>query len=434
MIPPWRASGPREYLASLEQFGIKLGLATISALCAALGHPERAFPSLLIGGTNGKGSTAAFADEALRAAGYRIGRYTSPHLIALEERFHIGGAPIPPDRLDAALDEIRAVAEDLRQRETTGAHPTYFEVTTAAALLLFARARVDAAVLEVGLGGRFDATNVVVPIGSAIASIAYDHERHLGSTLAAIAGEKAGIAKPGVPMVIGPLPPEARAVVLETCRRQHAPVIDAFAGTLIDVSSRGGRTTVRLRTPSHDYGELCLALRGDHQAGNAVVAARLLETVRLKGEAIPPDAIRSGLERARWPGRLDLRRLPDGRTVLIDGAHNPDGARAFARYLAIEHPGGLPLVFGAMQDKDLRGMIAALASASRPLILTRVPGSDRAAPVDALLAAARDAGVSAVGEPAVERALERAWSESPAIAVGGSLYLAGAVLALIENR
>lgn len=434
MIPPWRASGPREYLASLEQFGIKLGLATVAALCEALGHPERLLPSMLIAGTNGKGSVAAFADEALRAAGYRVGRYTSPHLIRLEERFHVDGGPVEPDRLDAALEDIRAAAEDLRRRGAIEAYPTYFEVTTTAAFLLFARARVDAAVLEVGLGGRFDATNVVTPLASAITSIAYDHERHLGSTLAAIAGEKAGIVKPGVPTIVGDLPPEAHAVVAGTCRRRQAPLIDAFEGTRLEATTRGGRTTIRLRTPSFDYGELRLALAGDHQAGNAVVAARLLEAVRLERGALPASAIRIGLESARWPGRLDLRRLPGGRSVLVDGAHNPEGARAFARYVAGEYAGGLPVVFGAMADKDVRGMIAALAPVGRPLVLTRAPGGDRAASIEALLAAAREAGVSATAEPDVQRALERAWSAAPAIAVAGSLYLAGAVLEWVEKR
>jgi len=431
LIPPWRATGPREYLASLEQFGIKLGLTTIAALCEALGSPERTFPSLLIAGTNGKGSAAAFADEALRAAGYRTGRYTSPHLIRLEERFHLDGGPVDPARLDAALEEIRTAADDLRRRGTLETYPTYFEVTTMAAFLLFARARVDAAVLEVGLGGRFDATNIVTPIASAITSIACDHERHLGSTLAAIAGEKAGIVKAGVPTIIGDLPADARAVVVETCRERQAPLVHALDGVEVRASTSGGETTVRLRTPSEDYGAVRLALRGDHQVRNAVVAVRLLETVRLKADRIPRAAVRAGLERARWPGRLDLRRLADGRSVLVDGAHNPDGAAAFARYAGAEYADGLPIVFGAMLDKDLPGMIAALAPVSRPLVLTRAPG-ERAAPVETLLAAARSAGVDAVAEPDVERALARAWSVAPAVAAVGSLYLAGAVLSLIE--
>ncbi|HXE79901.1 MAG TPA: folylpolyglutamate synthase/dihydrofolate synthase family protein [Vicinamibacterales bacterium] len=431
MIPPSRAPGPREYLASLEQFGIKLGLTTITALCERLGRPDRAFPSLLIAGTNGKGSTAAFVDEALRAAGYRTGRYTSPHLIRLEERFHVDGRPVDAASLDGALEEVRAAAEQLRAEGTIETYPTYFEAVTGAAFSLFARARVDAAVLEVGLGGRYDATNVVTPLAAAITSIAYDHERYLGSTLAAIAGEKAGIIKPGVPTVIGRLPPDARSVVAETCARQHAPLIDAWEDVTAEPSG-GNHEVVRLQTPSFNYGEVRLALRGRHQIDNAVVAVRLLEIVRVNGRAVPPEAIRTGLERAIWPGRLDLRRLADGRRVLIDGAHNPDGARAFAAYVSQSYGGTAPVVFGAMRDKDLRGMMAALAPVSRPLVLTTAPGV-RAASVDMLLAAAREAGVEAVGEPDLTRALERAWSAAPDIAVAGSLYLAGAILEWLER-
>jgi dihydrofolate synthase/folylpolyglutamate synthase len=431
LIPPWRASGPREYLASLELFGIKLGLATIGALCEALGHPERAFPSLLIAGTNGKGSTAAFADAALRAGGYRAGRYTSPHLIRLTERFHVDGQPVDDERLDDALADVRSAAETLRSRNVLESYPTYFEVATAAALLLFARARIEIAVLEVGLGGRFDATNIVTPTAAAITSIGFDHERHLGSTLAAIAAEKAGIVKPGVPMVIGDLPAEARAVVAGTCGARGAPLIDALDGVEVETSASGGRTIVRVRTPNQEYGPVTLALRGAHQVANAIVAVRLLEATALASGPLAAAAVCAGLEQARWPGRLDLRRLPDGRTVLIDGAHNPDGARAFARYVAGE-TGTLPVVFGAMVDKDLRGMIAALAPISRPLVVTRAPAGRRAASTETLLAAAAEAGVEAMAEPDVERALERAWRVAPAIGIAGSLYLAGAVLHRVE--
>ena len=430
--PPWRASTPREYLASLEPFGIKLGLDTIREICGVLDDPHQAYQSLLIAGTNGKGSVAAFTDEALRAAGHRVGRYTSPHLIHLEERFHVGGVPVTAEALDAAIDNVRSVVRRLQEEHRLDGHPTYFEVTTAAAFLLFREAHVEVAVLEVGLGGRFDATNVVMPVVSSITSIAHDHERHLGSTLSDIAREKAGIIKTGAPVVIGALPAEARDVVAARCRERGAPLIET-GDSRVQAGVKDGATVMRLVTPVRDYGPVRLALRGDHQIQNAVVAVRLLETLDTAGLRVPAAAVRSGLDSARWPGRLDLRTLRDGRRVLVDGAHNPSGASALAKYIGREWPRGLPLVFGAMRDKDLPGMLTDLAALARPLVLTQAPGS-RAASVTELAAAASAVGAAPVLEPDLDHALERAWSMDTTVVVAGSLYLAGAVLERIERQ
>ncbi len=431
--PPARAGSPRAYLASLEQFGIKLGLETIRLLCGRLGDPQHASRAIHIAGTNGKGSVAAFTDGALRAAGHRVGRYTSPHLIRLEERFTVDGRPVGAEALDAILEDVRRAVHELQETGRLDVHPTYFEVTTAAAFLLFAREDVDVTVLEVGLGGRFDATNIVTPLVSAITSIAFDHEQHLGTTLADIAREKAGIIKPDVPVVAGDLPGEARHVVTAVCRERQAPFIDAVAGCRTQVSSAHGATVLNLSTPLRDYGSVTLSLRGDHQAQNAIIATRVLETADERGLAASTSAVKTGLETADWPGRLDLRALPDGRRVLIDGAHNTAGAEALARYLRREWPGGLPLVFGAMRDKDLHGMLSALAPLARPLLLTQAPGR-RAATVGELAEAARQAGVDGpVLEPEITTALERAWSMGQTIAAAGSLYLAGAVLARVEG-
>jgi dihydrofolate synthase/folylpolyglutamate synthase len=430
---PTQAETAREYLASLELFGIKLGLSNVSTLCRALGEPQTAFPSLLIGGTNGKGSVAAFADEALRAAGHRVGRYTSPHLVRLEERFHIDGVPVPAATLDDAIDRVRVIGMDLAAIGTLDAYPTFFEVTTAAAFLLFQDAKVDVAVLEVGLGGRFDATNIVTPVAAAITSIALDHERHLGSTIEAIAGEKAGIVKTGVPLVVGELPPQARKIIGDVCRDRQAPIIDAIDDCILAATTESGRTTMALATPAGDYGAVRLSLRGGHQIHNAVTAVRLLESADSHGIPVSPAAVRAGLEQAVWPGRLDLRCTDDGRCVLIDGAHNPAGAAALASYIRSEWPEGRPLVFGAMQDKDLAGMLAALSPVSNPLVLTRAPGRRAACTRDLALAARQSGAMTVVVEPNIDRALERAWSCHPTIVAAGSLYLAGAVLARIER-
>ena len=195
---------PLQYLLSLEKFGIKFGLANIRTLCAALGEPQTTFRSILIAGTNGKGSVTAMVDRGLRAAGLRVGRYTSPHLVRLEERFAIDGTPVDTATLEDVIEQVRARIDQLLASGALEAPPTFFEVTTAVAFEIFRRARVEFAVLEVGLGGRLDSTNCVEPIAAAITSIAFDHEQYLGHTLAAIAAEKAGVIRRGIPVVIGP--------------------------------------------------------------------------------------------------------------------------------------------------------------------------------------------------------------------------------------
>ena len=219
-----------ERLLALEAFGIKLGLGNMRTLAAALGHPERAYPTIHIAGTNGKGSVSAMVERALRAAGHRTGLYTSPHLDRIEERVAIDGAPVDAATFEACARDVLAKVDALRADGRLAVSPTFFEVTTAVAFEAFRRAQVDVAVIEVGLGGRFDATSVILPVCSAITSIAFDHERHLGSTLAAIAGEKAGIARRDVPLVMGEVPPDARAVITAAATEAGAPTDRSGAG------------------------------------------------------------------------------------------------------------------------------------------------------------------------------------------------------------
>src|SRR5438445_8764906 len=218
---------PLTYLFSLEQFGIKFGLDNIATIVERLGHPERTFRSVHIAGTNGKGSVTAMVDAALRAAGHRASRYTSPHLVDLAERFVIEGRPVSADALAAAVDDVRGAIDTLRREGTLAVQPTFFEVTTAVAFELFRRAEVEIAVLEVGLGGRLDATNIVSPVVTAITSIALDHQLYLGSTLAEIAFEKAGIIKSGVPVVVGPVDPESLSVIARVANERGAALIRA---------------------------------------------------------------------------------------------------------------------------------------------------------------------------------------------------------------
>ncbi len=243
-----------ERLLALEAFGIKLGLENMRTLVAALGHPERAYPTIHVAGTNGKGSVCAMTERALRASGYRTGLYTSPHLDRLEERVAVDGDPVAPALFEACAAHVLRVVDEAMADGRLDVHPTFFEVTTAIAFEVFHRARVDVAVIEVGLGGRFDATNVIGPVACAITSIAFDHERHLGTTLAAIAAEKAGIAKHGTPLVIGDLAPEARSTIAVAAEAAGAPLIDAAAVLahatvergVATVTCRGGYPPVRL--------------------------------------------------------------------------------------------------------------------------------------------------------------------------------------------
>jgi dihydrofolate synthase/folylpolyglutamate synthase len=422
---------PLSYLFSLEQFGIKFGLDNIFAIVEGLGHPERAFQSIHIAGTNGKGSVTAMIDAALRAAGHRSARYTSPHLVDLRERFVIDGLLVDEETLCAAVARVRDAVDTLRRAGVLQAQPTFFEVTTAVAFELFHRAGVETAVLEVGLGGRLDATNVVVPIVSAITSIALEHQRYLGSTLPQIALEKAGIVKSGVPVIVGEMDPSALEAIEAVARERGAPLVRAWDGVSVAPTrppDDAPSSVVALRTPARDYGEVTVGLRGAHQVGNAVVAVRVLEMLDEKGVSVPLEAVRAGLARPEWPGRLDLRRLADGRELLLDAAHNPAGAAALASYLDMWSSARLPLVFAAMRDKDADGMLRALLPAVGRVVFTTASNARSADP--RLLAEQAqkirpDMPCTIVPSPGL--AIADAWRSSPRIVVAGSIFLLGDV-------
>jgi dihydrofolate synthase / folylpolyglutamate synthase len=415
-----------ERLFALEQFGIKLGLDNIRAILAALGNPEQAWPSIHIGGTNGKGSVAAMVERALRASGLRTGRYTSPHLDRIEERVAINGTPVDRATFEAVTADVLDAVDDLLHQSLSrrspgegglSVTPTFFEVSTAVAFEIFRREHVDVAVVEVGLGGRFDATNVLTPAMTAITSIALDHERHLGHTLSAIAFEKAGIAKPGVPLVIGRLPDEAAAKVVEVAAAVGAPIIAAQATGL-----------------DRSYPAVKLALPGRHQLENAAVAVAILERWSMTMTNISTDAIVAGLSDCQWPARLEWLRMPEGGEVLLDAAHNPAGAEALASYLADTSSPKLPIVFAVMADKDAGGIIRALAPAASMFIATSAPHS-RARPADELAAEirARAPGLPVIAAAPPQAAVARALEHSPKVAAAGSIYMVGPLRArLIE--
>jgi dihydrofolate synthase/folylpolyglutamate synthase len=424
----------REWLARLEWFGIKLGLDTIRDLTAALDHPEDACPVVHVAGTNGKGSVVAMMERALRASNLHTGRYTSPHLVHLEERIAVDGRPVEPAELDRALAVVHRAVDARASTHSGLPEPTYFEVTTAAALDIFRSRRVDIAVIEVGLGGRFDATNVVLPMLSVITSIDFDHEAHLGTTLASIAGEKAGIIKPGVPVVVGSLAGEALEIVERTARQLDAPMHQAPRECTVQARAMGdGRREARFETPRSSYGPVMLGLRGAHQVDNAVVAVVALEHLASAGIPVDAAAIVTGLAEAEWPGRLQRVTVGD-RTMIVDGAHNPSGARALAAFLRETHGSGLPIVFGVMADKVIDPMIEAVAPFARPLVVTTAPGRRASPAADLARRAARVLPPEhVIAEPDVARALEIAWRHGREIVVGGSLYLAGDVLARLAS-
>ena len=421
---------PLQYLFSLEQLGIKFGLDNIRCICAALGSPQNSFRSILIAGTNGKGSVTAMVERAVRAAGLRTARYTSPHLIRLEERFFVDGAVVETAALREAAGHVQHTIEQLIAEEQLHAQPTFFEVTTAVAFELFRRRNVEIAVLEVGLGGRFDATNIVSPLATAISSIDFDHQALLGSTLSEIAFEKAGIVKPGVPLVLGETKPEVVEVISRVCRERGAPLIHAASAVQMGSYLGGdGRLTIDVTTPTRRYGMMSLSLRGRHQARNALTAVRLLE--ELTAWTIPESAIVAGVSDVRWPGRLDLVQTEGGRAVLLDSAHNPAGAAALAAYLTEAHQERVPIVFAAMHDKDAEGMLMMLRSRASAFVMT-APHLDRAAPPMELAALVRRIapGIPTHTTPDAETALTRAWTLAPLVCATGSIFLIGELLSI----
>ncbi len=424
-------------LRELEVFGIRLGLDGPRRLLAALGSPERDLPAVLVAGTNGKGSTSAFLAAMAGAAGYRTGLYTSPHLESVEERLRIDGRAIAPDRLGDLLARVLAAAE------TLGGKPTYFEALTAAAFLWFAEERVDLAVLEVGMGGRLDATNAAEPLLSVITPIGLDHTEHLGDTLALIAREKAGILRPGGPAIAWVEDAEPAAAIASAAAEIGARLTwGAEAARIEEVSPRGWEgQTVRLAvgTGGTRRYELAPALLGRHQARNLALAVLAAERLRQLGYArLGETAIARGAAACRWPGRLEPVELPGNRRALLDAAHNAAGAAVLAEFLAGGRPdhGPVDLLFGVLADKDAAAILGALAPFARRAVLT-TPASPRARPPQELAAylSRTGHGVETVVEPDLPAALDRAlaWGGETLVACG-SIYLLGDVRRLLRER
>jgi dihydrofolate synthase / folylpolyglutamate synthase len=416
-----------DYLTSLGRFGIKLGLERTEALLRALGDPQDLFQGVHVAGTNGKGSVCAMLASVLQSAGYRVGLMPKPHLVSYTERIQVNQRPIAEDDFAALLTELQPVIDKVAAELGP---PTEFEILTSAALYYFARAGIDLLVCEVGLGGRLDSTNVLDLGVSVITNIALDHTQHLGSTLEAIAAEKAGILKPETIAITGAQPP-ALAVIEAAAARQQIPLLRLgreIQATPTDKEWAGVQATIT--TPSGTYKDLRIPLLGLYQAENAALAVAAVDALRSRGWDISDGALRDGLARTRWPGRLEV--IDRNPIVLVDGAHNPAGLErslAAVQKLAKDRP--LVIVFGAMADKDLRSMLALLRSMNAPVIFSRI-GWHRAAP-PALLAEqfGEKSETAESSAEAINRARERAGRDG-IVFVCGSLYLVGE--AIVSTR
>ncbi|HUS05914.1 MAG TPA: folylpolyglutamate synthase/dihydrofolate synthase family protein [Bryobacteraceae bacterium] len=389
-----------EYLYALgnESKSLKLGLGPITKLLAALANPQKSFPSIHVAGTNGKGSTCAMIEAGLRAAGIRTGLFTSPHLVEPTERIQINGIPATSEEFLSAFHQVHAAAEELLASGELEYHPSYFETVTAMAFLLFRARKIDLAVVEVGLGGRLDATNVLQPEICVITAIDFDHEAILGGSLELIAAEKAGILKAGTKAVFSRQRPEADQVIRNRAAQLAIPVTSTGEGPL------------PIRCP----------LAGEHQIQNALTAVAVLQLL-----GIGP----AGIEQTKWPGRLELvARRPD---ILLDGAHNPAGARALAAYIRqIKSSRCVWMIYGAMRDKSVQEITEILFPVADKVILTAATSS-RAVRPHALLPSVQHAAVQVAPDVAAALAIARTAPVDDLVVVAGSLYVVGEARALL---
>ncbi|MCB9671963.1 MAG: bifunctional folylpolyglutamate synthase/dihydrofolate synthase [Alphaproteobacteria bacterium] len=412
-------------LSRLAMTGIRLGLDRVREFLTVLGEPHLKYGVVHVGGTNGKGSTVAMVARSLQAAGYRVGANHSPHTSEVNERIVIDGAPIDDAFLSACIGEVERARDAWALTAGIDGEPlTYFEFITCVAFVAFARAGVDMAVIEVGLGGRLDATNVVQPVVTAVASVSFDHMDVLGDTLAAIAGEKAGIFKKGVPAVIGPMEPSANEVFV-----RHARVlgVDLWKPGSDLRRARSGEGW-DLSTPDGDL-HVVLGLQGEHQGANASVALGILHLLRRQGFPVPDEAIVEGFRAAWMPGRLE-EPLPG---LLVDGAHNEAGALALARFLAKRpRPEVRILLWGMGEGRDPLSIVAPILPHVDELVTTRCAHPKARDPYD-LAVLLQDAEVVLSAGGPVEETLPEVWWEADEVVVAGSLYLAGAVRDLVAS-
>ncbi|MFP4191610.1 MAG: bifunctional folylpolyglutamate synthase/dihydrofolate synthase [Candidatus Hydrogenedentota bacterium] len=412
---------PRAFLSSLELHGVKLGLDNIAHLLDRAGQPHEQFPSVHVAGTNGKGSVVAMLDAMLMASGYRTGRFTSPHLVDLSERFLLNAKAVDEAELDGHIGFYQYAAARMDPP------PTYFELVTAVAFRIFATRQVDCALVEVGMGGRFDATNVLSPLATAVTNIDLDHQKYLGDTLEAIAFEKAGIIKPDIPVVIGEEAAGPQRVLRERAREVNAPARVVGRDYQFSISDGGLHRMFSYESAAFRLEAVRLGLAGVYQGENAATSVALAEMLQPHFPRLNESAVRKGLENARWPCRLE--RVMDTPAVYIDVAHNTSGAQHLAREL----PASV-IVLAVSSDKNAEEMIDALGPAAHQLILTQFTGP-RALPVDRLCEAARNWPY--LWEPhfdmAILQGLRLAGTQYPLL-ISGSIFCAGEARRLLVEQ
>jgi dihydrofolate synthase / folylpolyglutamate synthase len=414
------------YLDSLQGSGIRPGLNRMRVFLRAAGHPEKRYPSVIVAGTNGKGSTAATLEAILSESGYRTGLYTSPHLIDLRERWRIGRENVSRSALSRSIARLREIAAD------AGAPPTYFEALTLLAFILFDEEACDVAVLEVGMGGRLDATNVVTPVAALISPIGLDHTEYLGTTFRKIAFEKAGVIHRGSIALTSNRDPVVLDVIEKRCRRFGVPLHEVQRECKVSRAEVGrDRLRFRLTTPSVSY-PLDSPLVGEHQIENVMLAVRGAEVLREAFPRIDRRSIARGVSSTAWRGRLERMQL--GTTeVWVDGAHNAHAARRIAGFIESSIPAPRTLVFGIMADKDVHEVAHILFPLFDRVIVTRADPA-RGAGTALLQSVGEQIGlrVDAAGDP--PRAIRRALAGAPrAVLVCGSLYLAGSALGFLDR-
>jgi dihydrofolate synthase/folylpolyglutamate synthase len=428
----------KETIEFLKQRGnevqtMHLGLHRTEAVMEALGAPHSRYACIHVAGTNGKGSVAVMVESILRHAGYRTGLYTSPHLVRVEERFRINGAPIPAWAFAAVATKIRKIETELLDQGKLDRYLTTFELLTCCAMLYFAEQEVAVAVLEVGLGGKLDATNVIQPLVSVITSISYDHQNYLGNSLTKISGEKAGIIKRGVPVISGCRVGPPVRVIRNRAQKLRAPLLEIFNGCRIEIKGeKNGHSIIDLNTPVRQYRNLRLPLAGEYQAENTAMAVAAVEN--LKPFPVKVADIRRGLAEVRWAGRLD--EYAARRKTLMDGAHNPDAAQRLRDYLVRRKEKEIHLVFGAVRDKNIRGVAKWLFPVATTIHLTALTNSRSASPEDVAAMTSRYRSRITIYHD-MRKALYGAWercSPDGLVVVTGSLYLVGDLLPLVKRH
>jgi len=420
------------YIHNTSKFGSKLGLRNITILLDLLGNPQESFLSVHVGGTNGKGSTCAFVESVLRHAGFKVGLFISPYLEKFTERIQVNGQQIPEDDLARITTRVRSMVE--KMVSLGHAHPTEFEIVTAIGFCYFEEQNIDIAVVEVGLGGRLDSTNVIHSLVSVITSISYDHMHVLGNTLEQIAYEKAGIIKEGGTVVLYPQEKEAEGVFKRVCQERKAQLYDVSEATIKVSKSEIRKQVFSFSYGDYQFNDIVIGLIGRHQIMNAATALMAIIALREKGYSISNDAIMNGLMNARWPGRFEM--MNDDPLIILDGAHNEQGARILCQAVKefLENK-EIILVTAMLQDKEVTKMVKHFSGMATKVITT-TPDNPRAMDPHHLADEFKQYDLPVEVEPDPFKAIKRAialYSPGTAIIVAGSLYLVGKVRTILKN-